>query len=678
MRLIAFPLVLVCSSFSALEAQVIVGQERPVEIHVPASYRAGTPMPLVLLLHGFPQDGPAVEGLFHFLELSERFSFLYAFPNGTQNPCGDRYWNAFDYCCANFCNAQPVDDSRYLRSVIEEAMQRLTVDADCIYVVGFSAGGDMAHRMACDHGDLLAGIASMSGATATSTEACPAQSPLHVLQIHGTGDTYFEGGNFQGFTLPSAAQISALWAERNGCKDQIELLSRVDYDPGLPGDETTITRYITGCRGGGSSELWAVTGGGHFVGSELLRIELVKWLLAHSKRSSPIPVLSVDPEAGTVPLTVRFDASGSQAPPDTTLDHFLWDFGDGMSGTDISTTHVFTRPGRWLASLTVTTEDGRTAMDRRTITVAGRQDDVSPWQTSDIGSPAFLGAASQDPEGAIRLVTGGSGFGGTSFGGAREDEGLFIWQTFDGHFRLQARFTEPQGGGARPQVGLMVRGNLQASSTMLSLVLEPIPDRSRARLMWRKQFGSTSTNLNRVDTSLPRLQGWLSLEREGHTFKALWSADGVAWNLIAEHSFEELAGPLLIGCVVSGADNGVTTQSYEAFQAVVREHRIIPLFPAVPFHRADPNTSGATDLSDAIAIFGYLFLGSDTPTCLESADVNNSGVIDISDGVAILNWLFGDGPEPAVPGPAPSACGVDPDAVGSEGDLGCEGYGACR
>jgi hypothetical protein len=100
--------------------------------------------------------------------------------------------------------------------------------------------------------------------------------------------------------------------------------------------------------------------------------------------------------------------------------------------------------------------------------------------------------------------------------------------------------------------------------------------------------------------------------------------------------------------------------------------------PLQRFHRADPNSSGTTDLSDAIAIFGYLFLGSDSPACLESADVNNDATIDISDGVAILNWLFGSGEEPAAPGPAPSACGVDSDLVGSAGDIGCESYTACQ
>jgi hypothetical protein len=97
------------------------------------------------------------------------------------------------------------------------------------------------------------------------------------------------------------------------------------------------------------------------------------------------------------------------------------------------------------------------------------------------------------------------------------------------------------------------------------------------------------------------------------------------------------------------------------------------------FHRGDPDSSGEADISDAIIIFGYLFPGRPfTLSCLESADTNNDGTIDISDGIYLLSWLFKGGPEPAAPGPTGAPCGVDPDAAGSKGDLGCESYTVCQ
>jgi ELWxxDGT repeat protein len=96
------------------------------------------------------------------------------------------------------------------------------------------------------------------------------------------------------------------------------------------------------------------------------------------------------------------------------------------------------------------------------------------------------------------------------------------------------------------------------------------------------------------------------------------------------------------------------------------------------FHRADPNSSGTTDISDAVSIFGYLFLGEpEALGCLESADVQNDGVVDISDGIAVLGYLFlGDRP-PAPPGSVSEPCGQDPDLSGSPGDLGCVEYAGC-
>jgi hypothetical protein len=55
-----------------------------------------------------------------------------------------------------------------------------------------------------------------------------------------------------------------------------------------------------------------------------------------------------------------------------------------------------------------------------------------------------------------------------------------------------------------------------------------------------------------------------------------------------------------------------------------------PLSPT--FHRGDPDNNGATDLTDAILIFNFLFQNGDAPTCAESADFNNDAAIDLTDG----------------------------------------------
>ena len=69
------------------------------------------------------------------------------------------------------------------------------------------------------------------------------------------------------------------------------------------------------------------------------------------------------------------------------------------------------------------------------------------------------------------------------------------------------------------------------------------------------------------------------------------------------------------------------------------------------FLRGDANSDGSIDISDGINILGYLFLGENPPTCLDSGDSDDSGLIDLSDGILIFNFLFlgGNAPDAAAP-----------------------------
>ena len=76
------------------------------------------------------------------------------------------------------------------------------------------------------------------------------------------------------------------------------------------------------------------------------------------------------------------------------------------------------------------------------------------------------------------------------------------------------------------------------------------------------------------------------------------------------------------------------------------------------FRRGDVNQSGGIDLTDAIAVAMWLFLGSAPPVCLDGADVEDDGEIAVTDPIYLVNWLFLGGPPPLAPGP--TACGTDP------------------
>ena len=82
----------------------------------------------------------------------------------------------------------------------------------------------------------------------------------------------------------------------------------------------------------------------------------------------PTAVMSATPSTGTAPLTVTFDGSRS-TDPDGTVSSWAWSFGDGSSGTGPVTSHVYSTPGTFTASLKVTDNDATSSTTTGSIVV---------------------------------------------------------------------------------------------------------------------------------------------------------------------------------------------------------------------------------------------------------------------------------------------------------------------
>jgi hypothetical protein len=92
----------------------------------------------------------------------------------------------------------------------------------------------------------------------------------------------------------------------------------------------------------------------------------------------------------------------------------------------------------------------------------------------------------------------------------------------------------------------------------------------------------------------------------------------------------------------------------------------------VPFRRGDVDADKETNLTDAIVLIDYLFLGGARPPCDDAADVDDNGAHELTDAVYLIGSLFlGEArpPAPTFSGP----CGPDGTADG----LGCRSFPGC-
>lgn len=281
-----FLLLLLCSSFALAQQTTQIDAGRgDIPLIVPDDYQANAPAPLIVLLHGYGSNGIQQNDYMRIGELVNHYGFILATPDGTQETQGRnaRFWNASDACCNFYAN--DLDDAAYVLGIINAVKAQYQVDERRVYLIGHSNGGFMSYRTAHEYSDVIAGIASLAGAGATTAQAAPA-NPVHILQIHGTADgtIAYDGGDIQGNTYPGAEETVSRWADYNGCSADGVVTATLDLDSSLDGLETTVTRFDNGCQPGGSAELWTIANGAHIPQiSEVFPEKVVEWLLARPK-----------------------------------------------------------------------------------------------------------------------------------------------------------------------------------------------------------------------------------------------------------------------------------------------------------------------------------------------------------------------------------------------------------
>jgi polyhydroxybutyrate depolymerase len=232
---------------------------RPYQVDVPDGWYNDSPLPAVILLHGFGAGGYVQEAYFGFNRLVNDRRVLVIAPNGTRNPDRALFWNATDACCDVY--GQNPDDVAYLKALVDDLKINWMVDADHIYFVGHSNGGYMAHRMACDDAEQIAGIVSLAGNNWKDPAKCNPSRPVPVLQVHSDTDETvpYEGGGLR----PSAHDSMAVWAAKNGCTgDVVPTGQTIDLDEYVAGAETAPGAWS--CPDPSrAAELWTMHGSMH-------------------------------------------------------------------------------------------------------------------------------------------------------------------------------------------------------------------------------------------------------------------------------------------------------------------------------------------------------------------------------------------------------------------------------
>src|SRR5918992_3560642 len=186
------------------------GVERTFSLRIPSD--AGSRMPLVILLHGRGGSAQGVMQRTGFDAKAELERFFLVAPDGTGNPRG---WYT------GFAPGSAIDDVGFIGALIDTLIARYGIDRTRVYVVGYSNGGVLAHRLASDLSKRIAATAVVAGAVGAQSangnvvRIDPPRAPVPLLIMHGDADDVVPYRATRG-PLP-APDGAVFWARANEC-----------------------------------------------------------------------------------------------------------------------------------------------------------------------------------------------------------------------------------------------------------------------------------------------------------------------------------------------------------------------------------------------------------------------------------------------------------------------------
>ena len=226
---------------------------RSYQLHLHTNYDC-TPRPLIIGFHGYYGSGRGFEE-----DTSEMFStidergYIGVFPDGLQ--MGASGWQAdvtsfndidshnstgpdgptctdtsydygvYDNCpvdeATDACNwgTSCADDEGFVHALIEHVKTHWTIDADRIYITGFSQGGQTAQSLAWRLSDVIAAAAPQHGFSANGYTVAPL-TPIGLFQVWGNTDRIVDGhdtASNDGMIYDGAEETALVWAEGLGC-----------------------------------------------------------------------------------------------------------------------------------------------------------------------------------------------------------------------------------------------------------------------------------------------------------------------------------------------------------------------------------------------------------------------------------------------------------------------------
>lgn len=201
---------------------------RDFRYHVPKAHQSSLTKPLFFVFHGQGLNGECSLANFGLLKMSEDYGYI-AVAGESHGP----KWNVGN------TPEVDTDDVQFFRDMVAYLQRRTLVEG--ILVSGFSRGGYMTYRLACEASDLVTVGAVVSGGLAA--DCSRQENPVPLLHFHGTADR----------NVAFSCASSAVWRYKSSTTMACQGEAKEVYSMG----NMTCQAY-TQCAGGASVRLCTI------------------------------------------------------------------------------------------------------------------------------------------------------------------------------------------------------------------------------------------------------------------------------------------------------------------------------------------------------------------------------------------------------------------------------------
>jgi len=257
-RMIFISVILLFISQSVVHAEIqngsfaFDGRTRNYMVYLPTNYTGSTNLPLVICLHPYGWGAERMMNYTNMNQVADDSDFIVVYPSAIPN------WNSGVADNPSYPTPD-VDDVGFINALIDTMINSYSIDLERIYACGYSNGGFMSYKLACQLGNRIAAIASVGGVISTSTaESCSPLRTMPVLHIFGTADPYAPINGGTGWY--SVDQTLSYWINFNDCV-QTDTTILPDLDPT---DGCTVEKITyTDCNDNSNVVYYKVINGGH-------------------------------------------------------------------------------------------------------------------------------------------------------------------------------------------------------------------------------------------------------------------------------------------------------------------------------------------------------------------------------------------------------------------------------